>query len=76
MNNARRKELTKVAGLLEAARDLLEEIAMQERDAYDNLPESLQASERGEKMNETADTLEEVQSEVNELLDRINECKE
>ena len=53
----RRRRIEKVGAMLE---ELLEEITAlqeEEQEAYDNLPESLQGSERGEAMYEAADNL-------------------
>lgn len=67
MNNKRRKELEKAIHLLESADQLLKlaaEIIEFERDAeqeaYDNMPESLQAGERGEAAQAAASALDEV----------------
>jgi hypothetical protein len=42
----------------------LDDILSEEQDAYDNLPESFQQSERGEKMQEAIDYLEEAKSSL------------
>ena len=52
MNAARRKELNKLIGQLEDIKSQIEELQQEEQDAYDNLPESLQDGERGERMQE------------------------
>ena len=49
------------------------EVAQEERDAFDNLPEAIQYSERGEAMEATADELEDVSGEVSELASRLEE---
>lgn len=71
MNKSRRKELSRIADELENLRDALDAVASEERDAYDNLPESLQESERGTAMEEAADELDDICSEMEELKDRI-----
>ena len=43
--------------LVSEARGQLEEIAGEEREAVDNLPDGLRESERGERMEEIADSL-------------------
>lgn len=55
MNKSRRNELSRIADELENLREDLDSVASEERDAYDNLPESLQESERGCAMEEAAD---------------------
>lgn len=59
MNKARRKEIARAIELIEAARDILESVKDDEQEAFDNMPESLQASERGEAMEGYIYTLEE-----------------
>lgn len=59
MNKARRKELEKALDLIERGKDMLEDIEAEEQEAFDNMPESLQESERGEHMQEIIDALEE-----------------
>lgn len=49
MNNKRRKELKEIIELIDQARLRLEAVADEEEEAYYNLPDSLQESERGEK---------------------------
>jgi hypothetical protein len=61
MNKSRRKKI-------EQALDLLREAAEEERDAFDNLPDSLRDAERGQKMEEAADALDEVVSSLEEVL--------
>lgn len=55
-NAERRKALESIVDKLLELKDKLESIQSEE-DAYCNLPEGIQASERGESMSENADTL-------------------
>ena len=71
MNKSRRKELSRIADELENLRDALDAVASEEREAYDNLPESLQESDRGCAMEEAADELDDICSELDELRQRI-----
>lgn len=59
MNKARRRELERAIVLMDKAREILEEVLEQEQEAFDNMPESLQCSERGEQMEEYIATMEE-----------------
>lgn len=59
MNKARRKEIARAIELIEEAREILENVRDEEQDAFDNLPESLQSSERGEAMEEYISTLDD-----------------
>lgn len=74
MNAARRKELSKAIDLIEQAKEIISAVAEEEREAYDNLPEGLQESEMGDKMNEIADDLEYV--DLDEVVDTIQEIIE
>ena len=60
MNKARRKEIEKAIALIEQAREILEAVAEEEQEAFDNMPEGLQSSERGEYMEECIYNIEEV----------------
>ena len=75
MNKVRREELSRVVDLLDQARDLLETIRDEEQEAFDNLPESIQCSERGEAMENCISTMEEMldyldTGELQEIVDR------
>lgn len=70
MNNQRRKALREAAELLERAQSLADEAAQivgdvcdEERDAFDNLPESLQQAERGEAMQSAISLMEGIELE-------------
>lgn len=75
MNNTRRKRLSFVLAKLEEldslrelTRELLSDVLTEEQEALDNLPESLQESERGQQMQEYIDIMEEVTGEL-DLMD-------
>lgn len=55
MNRQRRTELKAVLEALEELRSQIEDIYDREEEAYENMPESLQESERGETMSEGMD---------------------
>ena len=73
MNKARRNTLRDIAEQLESLCEDLEAVASEERECYDNLPESLQESERGCAIEEAADELDDIFSELDELLQRISD---
>ena len=73
MNKQRRKKISEIIEKLEDIVVELEELASEERDAYNNLPESIQYSERGEAMDAAADELDEVSGEVTDLSERLEE---
>lgn len=59
MNNARRKEINKAISLLQEALSILEAARDEEGDTFDNMPENLQNSERGQMTQEAFGYLEE-----------------
>ena len=77
MNKARRKWLEDIIGKLEEQKDELYQLYEEEQEAYDNMPEILQDSERGQAAYEYAsdlesehDSLEDVIQNLQEILDR------
>lgn len=68
MNKKRKSEIEDIIGNLKNEFDRLSAVAEEERDAYDNLPEGLQYSERGELMSENADNLEECSSNLEDVI--------
>ena len=76
MNAARRKELNKLIDQLEDIKSQLGELQQEEQDAYDNLPESLQDSERGERIQEAAENMEYAATSIDEVIDYINNAIE
>lgn len=82
MNKLRRKRIASVINtlenitgydLIESAKDELEDILYEEEDAYDNMPENLQYSIRGEESSDAIDCLEEAVDSLEEALDTLNE---
>lgn len=84
MNKVRRKRITSVIGtlenitgydLIETAKDEIEDILWEEEDAYENMPENLQYSMRGEESSDAIDSLQEAVDALEdaiELLEEIN----
>ncbi len=71
MNNERRKRIEKLAEQLAGIAEELTEISEEEREAFENLPEGLQMSERGQNSEEAAEALigtaGNLEAEVEEL---------
>lgn len=57
MNNNRRKAINAIIDKLESLKDELETIQDEEQEYFDNMPESLQESERGELSEESIENL-------------------
>ena len=67
MNNSRRK---RIDALIERIDDLMSDLDLireEEQDAYDNMPESFQDSERGEAMYNAIDNLETAASYLEDI---------
>lgn len=76
MNNARRKA---IAAIIKKLEDLAEEIEFlkdEEQEAFDNLPESLQSSERGEAMESAAYNLDEAWEGLQSVIETLEEASE
>lgn len=80
MNNQRRKDIQTAMSLLEeanakldAAKSILETASEEEREAYDNLPESIQEGERGCAMEEAADNLDDAVSTIEDIIGEVQE---
>lgn len=75
MNAARRKEIERAIDLLYQA--IIENVRDDEQDAYDNMPESLQYSERGERMSENVDALDNAAYyDIEDIITNLNEIIE
>lgn len=71
MNNARRKQITNIKAEIEEKLSLLQELQEEEQDYFDNMPENLQYSERGEKAEQTADDLQNIIDEIQSQLEEL-----
>lgn len=76
MNKERRNKLAVLRGNLEDLAADLEALAGEERDAFDNMPESLQQGERGQQTEAAADALDEAVSELQTALNNIEQASE
>ncbi|QQS31880.1 MAG: hypothetical protein IPM50_09320 [Acidobacteriota bacterium] len=78
MNKQRRKHLVYLLEKLEEAQVQLSALAEEERDYFDNMPEGIQTSEKGEKADDIATQLEDIaayiEEQINELQCVINEA--
>ena len=76
MNKARRKQLEEALGKAKELKETLEILRDEEQEALDNLPESIQAGERGDTMQENIDNLDYAVDNVGDAIDNINEVLE
>ena len=73
MNKQRRKELGKIQDQLMDLQTALEELTVEEQDCYNNLPEGIQDSERGEAMTEAVEYMEAAYDNIQDAIDNISE---
>ena len=76
MNQQRRKKLEKLHELMTEISGQLEEIKDEEQEAYDDMPESLQESERGQAMYQAVENLESAIDSLSEALDHTEEAQQ
>jgi len=62
MNQARRAQLAQALEIIDTAE-------AEESEAFENLPEGIQDSERGEAMQEAADQLQEIADLLREIVE-------
>ena len=72
MNNKRRKTIALVINSLENLSADLEDVAQEESDAYENMPESLQQSDRGSNIEANIYNLEDCISQINDVIDTLS----
>lgn len=65
MNKARRKKLEEIVNALDAQKSAIESVCEEEQEAFDNLPESIQYSERGETM----------ESDISDMVDAVSDLE-
>ena len=73
MNNARRRRIAKIFTKLTDLESNLEELEEEEQDAFDNLPESIAATERGDQMQEFVEVLRAAASQIEEARSDLSE---
>lgn len=74
MNNTRRKQIAAIMAKLEELKEEVEALHDEEQECFDNLPEGIQYSERGEAMEAAADNLDSAFSSIEEALEYLEEA--
>lgn len=75
MNKQRRVRLSEAHSLLGKAASIVEAVKDEEQDSFDNLPENLQCSERGEAMEEAVDELQMTIDSIEDALGHIDSAQ-
>lgn len=74
MNKQRRKALEGIINELENQKAAIEAILDEEQEAYDNIPESLQDTDRANQMYENIDALEDAIANLEgDVIDALQE---
>lgn len=73
MNKVRRKTIEEIISIMENLKERIDNVSEEEQEAFDNLPEGLQASEKGEKMEENVGILEEASSSLDDIVSNLQE---
>lgn len=76
MNKARRKNILDIVNQLEDLKSTLEDLQGEKEEYCDNIPESLQDSERYEKAEEACDPLSKVVDGLEDIITRLSELTE
>lgn len=73
MNKSRRNHIQKIIPFVENIKNELETILDDEREAYDNMPESLQMSTNGEISEDAQDNLESAIEALEDVMSCLEE---
>lgn len=76
MKKQRRISLVKALHLMYQAQEILSECAQEEQEEFDNMPEGLQGSDRGQQMEETAYNLQEWADGLEETINELENITE
>lgn len=71
MNKARRQKLQNIIDTLEEQRMQMNYVQYDEQEAYDNLPENIQDSDRGSDMYDNINDLESAVSDLEEIISNL-----
>jgi phage host-nuclease inhibitor protein Gam len=72
MNKQRRTSIAKIAASLDNLRAEIETLMEEEQDYYDNMPESLQESERGQIADEAIGFLQSAIDCFDDIIDNLS----
>lgn len=73
MNKTRRQQVKEAYVQLQTVQSDLEKIRIDEQDAYDNMPENLQGSDRGQESEEAIDNLGDAICSIEDAIDSLYE---
>ena len=76
MNKQRRREIDLIIAKIEDAKIHLENIIQEEQDFLDNMPENMQAGDRGQKSEEAVSNLETALDQLDESVSSLIEAQQ
>ena len=74
MNKENRKKITQWIDTLETIKSEIEEMQAGEEDKYDNLPEGIQDSEKGEAICDAIENLGSAEGSLEDVIDYLNDA--
>lgn len=75
MNNARRKRICKIADALNWLKSQINELHEEEQKVFENIPESLQGTERYEIAENAVDMLESASSGLEDVISFLEDAE-
>lgn len=76
MNADRRKRISTLISTIEQALSEIETLRDEEQDVYDNMPESIQGGEKGERAQAAADALGEAANDLESVKGNLETAGE
>lgn len=74
MNDKRRKQLQKAIDFIKRACDIIDDARYGEQESMDNIPESLQVSEKYEHMEDVCDALDKACDYCDDVVEALKEA--
>lgn len=76
MNNERREQIAKAIELLNEAQGLIESAKDEEQEYFDNMPESFQSGEKGEKAEGAIGDLESAFDSITDAISNLETAQD
>lgn len=76
MNKTRRQQLNELAEKIRELNDEVETLRAEEQDYYDNMPESFQDGEKGERAQDAIDAMDEALEYLDNAADSLDSATE
>lgn len=73
MNNKDRKEIQRAIDLIQEGAQILADVGDSEYEKFENLPEGIQDSERGQKFEENSEALTTAQDDIENTISELDE---